>query len=233
MSLPVPSPRTSGNGFGYIIIGKSLIIIVVCGISSYKWSRVCGILHSLRSFWMTLCFSMSFRQRIRRIRRGISCIQVFFVHSGPVFAGFFTVVLNDIQFPTVIPRNAVTRNPMNYGLLRSRGPGFVGFFARYARSERHFVSRCHSDRESEGFDEESHECWTTPFMRSRVYGILQSLCSFRMTSCFSLSFRQRIRRIRRGISCIQVFFVHSGHVFVGFFGPLHVPRGIPAPSEWH
>lgn len=31
MSLPVPSPRTSSNGFGFIIIGKSLIIIVGCG----------------------------------------------------------------------------------------------------------------------------------------------------------------------------------------------------------
>ena len=85
MSLPVPSPRTSGNGFGYIIIGKSLIIIVV--------------------------------------------------------GGFITVVLNDIQFPTVIPRNAVTRNLMNAGLLRSRGPGFVGFFA-FAQNDTLFLSLC-------------------------------------------------------------------------------------------
>ena len=40
MSLPVPSPRTSGKGFGFIIIGKSLIII--------------GFKMTLRSFWSSV-----------------------------------------------------------------------------------------------------------------------------------------------------------------------------------
>lgn len=39
-------PRTSGEGFGFIIIGKSLIIIVGCGISSYEESRVYKISQS-------------------------------------------------------------------------------------------------------------------------------------------------------------------------------------------